>query len=63
MHCIAQSHTAEKAIIQAFGDLSHPDTFHYWHRRGSGLAVQLAREKAHIDDAAWEWRPLDRVIN
>lgn len=28
-----------------------PDTFRYWHRRGSGLVIQFSRERVHTDDA------------
>lgn len=36
-------------LFKPLGTFPLSDTFHYQDRRGSGLVIQLAREKIHID--------------
>lgn len=43
-----------KLLFKPWVIFPFPDTFHYWHRKVSGLVMQLAREKVHTDDAAWD---------
>lgn len=40
-----------------------PDTFHYWHRRGSELVTQLVRQKEHTVMQAGGWKALGHRLS